>query len=46
LAHAKLDIVRYFLLENWMIKSLRRAGSAILAAGLNYWLVTAYSLTS
>ena len=40
----KLDIVRYFLLENWMITTFGVVAGAIMAAGLNYWLVTAYSL--
>jgi putative ABC transport system permease protein len=40
----KIDIVRYFLLENWMITSFGVVAGAIMAAGLNYWLVTAYSL--
>jgi len=40
----KLDIVRYFLLENWIITSFGVVAGAILAVGLNYWLVTAYSL--
>jgi putative ABC transport system permease protein len=40
----KLDIVRYFLLENWLITTFGVAAGVVLAVALNYWLVTAYSL--
>jgi len=40
----KLDIVRYFLLENWMITSFGVAAGALLAVALNYVLVTEFEL--
>lgn len=40
----KLDIVRYFLLENWLITTFGVAAGAVLAVALNYWLVTQYQL--
>jgi putative ABC transport system permease protein len=40
----KLDIVRYFLLENWMITSIGVTAGVVLAVGLNYLLVTRFEL--
>jgi putative ABC transport system permease protein len=40
----KLDIVRYFLLENWMITSFGVFVGAMLAVALNYVLVTQFQL--
>jgi putative ABC transport system permease protein len=40
----KLDIIRYFLLENWLITTFGVAAGVVLALGLNYWLVTAFEL--
>ena len=40
----KLDIVRYFLLENWMITSFGVFVGAVLAVALNYVLVTQFQL--
>jgi putative ABC transport system permease protein len=40
----KLDIVRYFLLENWMITSIGVTAGVVLAWGLNYLLVTRFEL--
>jgi len=40
----KLDIIRYFLLENWMITSFGVAAGALLAVALNYVLVTEFEL--
>jgi len=40
------DIVRYFMLENWMITTAGVAVGAVLAFGMNYWLVTTFGLSS
>jgi putative ABC transport system permease protein len=40
----KLDIVRYFLLENWMITSFGVFIGSVLAVALNYVLVTQFEL--
>jgi putative ABC transport system permease protein len=38
-------ILRYFLLENFLISSVGVGGGAILAVGLNMWMVQAFDLT-
>ncbi|MGH8495765.1 MAG: ABC transporter permease [Gammaproteobacteria bacterium] len=38
------DIVRYFMVENWLITTGGVIAGTALAFALNYWLVTAYSL--
>jgi putative ABC transport system permease protein len=40
----KLDIVRYFLLENWLITSFGVIAGVVLAVAANYVLVTRFSL--
>jgi putative ABC transport system permease protein len=40
----KLDIVRYFLLENWLITTFGVAAGAVLAVLLNFGLVTWFSV--
>src|SRR5262245_19000926 len=40
----KLDNIRYFLLENWMIPSFGVFVGAMLAVALNYILVTQFDL--
>ncbi len=38
------DILRYFLLENWMITTAGVVLGTAAALGINYWLMTAYDL--
>ncbi|MDX1403767.1 MAG: FtsX-like permease family protein [Woeseiaceae bacterium] len=38
-------ILRYFMLENFLISSIGVAGGALLAIGLNVWMVQTFSLT-
>jgi len=38
-------ILRYFLLENFLISSVGVVCGAILAVGLNIWMVQAFNLT-
>jgi putative ABC transport system permease protein len=38
------DILRYFLLENWMITTAGVVLGTLAALGINYWLMTAYDL--
>lgn len=38
-------ILRYFLLENFLISSVGVAGGAVLAVGLNIWMVQTFDLT-
>lgn len=38
------DIVRYFLVENWMVTSAGVVLGAALALGMNYWLATTFDL--
>lgn len=38
------DIVRYFLLENWMITTVGATAGAALALGVNYWLASSFGL--
>ncbi|MEO0997478.1 MAG: FtsX-like permease family protein, partial [Pseudomonadota bacterium] len=40
----KIDILRYFLTENWLITTMGIIVGLILTFALNYWLATAYSL--
>ncbi len=40
----KIDILRYFLTENWLITTMGVIVGLILTFALNYWLATAYSL--
>lgn len=40
----RIDIVRYFMTENWLITSIGVTLGAALAVGLNYWLVNLYSI--
>ncbi len=40
----RFDIVRYFLLENWLTTTFGVALGVVLTLGFNYWLVTEYSL--
>ncbi len=44
LGATKIDIVRYFMLENWIITSAGAFVGLILTVGLAYWLETEYSL--
>ena len=38
-------ILRYFMLENFLISSVGVAGGAVLAVSLNIWMVQTFSLT-
>ncbi|GAB4192263.1 MAG: ABC transporter permease [Wenzhouxiangellaceae bacterium] len=38
------QIMRYFLVENWLITSIGLALGMLLATGFNYWLVTSFEL--
>ena len=38
-------ILRYFMLENFLISTVGVVGGAVLAVGLNLWMVEAFSLT-
>lgn len=40
----QLDIIRYFLIENWITTSLGVSVGAAMTIALNYWLVRAYEL--
>jgi putative ABC transport system permease protein len=40
----KRDIVRYFMLENWLITTVGVTIGAFLTIGINYWLVTSFEL--
>jgi|GEM_PF-2852764 len=40
----RIDIVRYFMTENWLITSIGVSLGAVLAVALNYWLVNLYSI--
>jgi putative ABC transport system permease protein len=40
----RIDIIRYFMVENWMVTSFGVAAGTLLAFALNYWLVTSYEL--
>ncbi|HZF26432.1 MAG TPA: FtsX-like permease family protein [Steroidobacteraceae bacterium] len=40
----KVDILRYFMVENWILTTAGLAAGCILAYVLSYWLSTAYSL--
>lgn len=39
------DILRYFLLENFLISSVGVVSGAVLAVGLNIWMVQTFNLT-
>ncbi len=41
----RVDIIRYFLAENWLITSMGLALGAVLTYLLNYWLVETYSMS-
>jgi len=38
------DIIRYFLLENWMITTAGVSAGAVMAMAINYWLASSYGL--
>jgi putative ABC transport system permease protein len=40
----RIDIIRYYMVENWMVTSFGVAAGTLLAFALNYWLVTSYEL--
>lgn len=40
----RVDILRYFMLENWLLTSIGVVVGCVLAFGLSYWLSTAYEL--
>jgi putative ABC transport system permease protein len=40
----RADIIRYFLLENWMITTGGVGAGALMAIAINYWLAANYSL--
>jgi len=40
----KRDIVRYFMVENWMVTTIGVSIGAFLTLGINYWLVTSFEL--
>jgi putative ABC transport system permease protein len=41
----KIDIIRYFLVENWLMTTMGVIVGTALTLGLNYWLVTEFELT-
>lgn len=45
LGASRSAILRYFLLENFLISSVGVTGGAILAIGLNLWMVQSFNLT-
>ena len=40
----RIDIVRYFMTENWLITTMGVILGSVFAVGLNYWLVQLYDL--
>ena len=44
LGATKLDIVRYFLVENWLITTLGAVGGVVLTVAVAYWLETTFEL--
>lgn len=40
----RFDIMRYFMLENWLVTTIGVALGALLAVGFNVWLVDTYAL--
>ena len=44
LGATRQDILRYFLLENWMVTTMGLVLGAALTFGLNYWMVNEFSL--
>jgi putative ABC transport system permease protein len=40
----RLDIMRYFMVENWLVTSIGVVAGAVLAVGFNMWLVDTYEL--
>jgi putative ABC transport system permease protein len=38
------DILRYFMLENWLITTIGVAVGTVMAFGVNYWLVSSFEL--
>lgn len=40
----RIDIIRYFMLENWLLTSGGAAAGAVMAFALGHWLSTAYAL--
>jgi putative ABC transport system permease protein len=40
----RVDIVRYFMTENWLITSIGVTLGSVFAVALNYWLVSLYDL--
>ncbi|HUO82956.1 MAG TPA: FtsX-like permease family protein [Gammaproteobacteria bacterium] len=40
----RIDIIRYFMVENWVVTTFGVTAGTVLAFALNYWLVTSYSL--
>ena len=40
----RIDIVRYFMTENWLITSIGVTAGSIFAVALNFWLVSLYKL--
>lgn len=44
LGATRLDILRYFLLENWLITTAGAIGGCLLTVGVGYWLETSFDL--
>jgi putative ABC transport system permease protein len=44
LGATRLDIVRYFLVENWLITTLGAVGGVVLTVAVAYWLETTFEL--
>lgn len=40
----RIDIIRYFMVENWLLTSAGVAAGTLLAFGFGYWLSSEYSL--
>lgn len=40
----RVDILRYFLLENWLVTTMGLALGVVLTFGLNYWMVNEFEL--
>ncbi|MEX0941989.1 MAG: FtsX-like permease family protein [Pseudomonadales bacterium] len=44
LGATRMDILRYFLVENWLITTLGAIGGCLLTVGVGYWLETSFDL--
>ncbi len=44
LGATRIDIVRYFLIENWIVTTIGAIGGCILTLAVGYWLETSFDL--